>query len=64
MPAGRTNPKQPLELMTVISAPLSFMKCGMDIVGKKPTVTRQRIYMLVLNDYFTKWVEDEAFYQV
>ena len=31
------------------------MKWGMDIVG---------IYMLVLTDYFTKWVKAEAFHQV
>jgi len=40
------------------------MKWGMDIVGKMPTVPGQRTYMLALTDYFTKWVEAEAFHQV
>ena len=40
------------------------MKWGMDIVGKMPTAPGQRIYMLALTDYFTKWVEAEAFHQV
>ena len=37
------------------------MKWGMDIVRKMPTAPGQRIYMLVLTNYFAKWVEAEAF---
>ncbi len=40
------------------------MKWGIDIVGKIPTAPGQRIYKLKLTDYFTKWVEAEAFHQV
>lgn len=40
------------------------MKWRMDIVGKMPTAPGQRVYMLVLMDYFTKWVGAEAFHQV
>ena len=40
------------------------MKWGMDIVGKLPTAPGQRVYMLVVTDYFTKWIEAEAFHQV
>ena len=36
----------------------------MDIVEKILIAPDQRIYMLVLTDYFTKWVEAEAFHQV
>ena len=40
------------------------MKWGMNIVGKIPTTPGQRIYMLVLTDYFTKWVEVKAFHPI
>ena len=44
--------------------PWPFMRWGMDIVGKMPTAPGQRVFMLALTDYFTKWVEVEAFAQV
>ena len=40
------------------------MKWGMDIVGKLPTVPGQRIYMLAVTNYFTKWVKAEAYHQI
>ena len=40
------------------------MKWGMDIIGKLPTAPGQRVYMLAVIIYFTKWVEAEAFHQV
>ena len=40
------------------------MKWGMDIVGKHLTAPGQLVYMLAVIDYFTKWVEAEAFHQV
>ena len=40
------------------------MKWGMDIVGKLPTAPGQRMYMLVVTDYFTKSVEAEAYHQI
>ena len=40
------------------------MKWGIDIVGKLPTAPKQRVYMLAVTDYFTKWIEAEAFHQV
>ena len=36
----------------------------MDIVGKLPAATSGVIYMLVLTDYFTKWVEVGAYQQI
>ena len=36
----------------------------MDIVGKLPTAPGQHMYMLSVTDYFTKWVEAEAYHQV
>ncbi|XP_060969882.1 uncharacterized protein LOC133037084 [Cannabis sativa] len=44
--------------------PWPFMRWGMDIVGKMPTAPGQRVFMLALTDYFSKWVEAEAFAQV
>ena len=40
------------------------MKWGMDIVGKLPTTPGQRVYMLAVTDYFTKWVQAEAYHHV
>ena len=57
-------PNQPPERLIPITSPWPFMKWGMDIVGKMPIAPGQRIYMLALTDYFTKWVEAEAFHQV
>ena len=36
----------------------------MDIVGKLPTAPDQRVYMLAVTDYFTKWVEAKAYHQI
>ena len=43
---------------------MAFMKWQMDIVGKLPTAHGQRVYMLAVIDYFTKWVEAEAHHQI
>ena len=40
------------------------MKWGTTIVGKLPAALGQRVYMLVITDYFTKWIKAEAFHQV
>ena len=36
----------------------------MDIVGKLPPAPGQKAFLLVLMDYFSKWVEAPAFSQV
>ena len=54
----------PPEKLHSTIAPWPFMKWGMDIVGKLPTAPGQRVFMLAVTDYFTKWVEAEAFKQV
>ena len=58
---------QPAEKLSSISAPYPFMRWSMDIVG--PLVAsgsgRKKLrFLLVLTDYFTKWIEAEAFQQV
>ncbi|XP_056864128.1 uncharacterized protein LOC130511242 [Raphanus sativus] len=53
----------PTELLRTSAAPYPFMRWGMDIIGPMPN-SRQRRFILVLTDYFTKWIEAEAFSQV
>ncbi|KAL0742323.1 hypothetical protein Bca4012_083836 [Brassica carinata] len=58
---------QPAEKLSSISAPYPFMRWSMDIVG--PLVAsgsgRKKLrFLLVLTEYFTKWIEAEAFQQV
>ena len=36
----------------------------MDIVGKLLTAPDQHLYMLTVTNYFTKWVEAEAYHQI
>ena len=40
--------------------PLTFVKWSMDILDPFPNATGQRKYLLVVVNYFTKWVETEA----
>ncbi|XP_074351896.1 uncharacterized protein LOC141691048 [Apium graveolens] len=43
-----------------------FMKWGIfiKIVGKMPSASGQKVFMLAMTDYFSKWFEAEAFKQV
>ncbi|KAK4389424.1 hypothetical protein Sango_2279400 [Sesamum angolense] len=41
-------------------SPCPFSQWGMDIVGPFPLATRQRKFLLVVIDYFKKWVEAES----
>ncbi|XP_074327289.1 uncharacterized protein LOC141665208 [Apium graveolens] len=45
-------------------ADMPFMKWGMDIVGKMMPAHGQKVFMLAMTDYFSKWIEAEAFKQV
>ncbi|XP_057789181.1 uncharacterized protein LOC131006011 [Salvia miltiorrhiza] len=54
----------PPEPLTAITSPWPFMKWGMDIVSKLPTAPGQKVYMLAVTDYFSKWIEAESFHQV
>ncbi|XP_057811617.1 uncharacterized protein LOC131025850 [Salvia miltiorrhiza] len=54
----------PPEPLTAITSPWPFMKWGMDIVGKLPMAPGQKVYMLAVTDYFSKWIEAESFHQV
>ncbi|KAI3696981.1 hypothetical protein L6452_29656 [Arctium lappa] len=60
--AGMSHkPSEPLHSTLI---PWPFMKWGMDIVGKLPPAPGQKVFLLVLTDYFSKWVEAAAFSQV
>ena len=55
------KPSEPLH-STLILWP--FMRWGMDIVGKLPPAPGQKVFLLILTDYFSKWIEAAAFSQV
>ena len=44
-----------------ISSPWPFAQWGIDIVGPVPTSPTQKKLLLVATDYFSKWIEVEAF---
>ena len=46
--------------LTTISAPWPFAQWGIDIVSPLPQGRGQVKFLLVVIDYFTKWVEAEA----
>ena len=50
----------PGEKMTAIISPCPFAQWGIDIMGPLPQGKRQVKFLLVIIDYFTKWVEAEA----
>ncbi|KAL1219663.1 hypothetical protein V5N11_032314 [Cardamine amara subsp. amara] len=56
---------QPAELMSSISAPYPFMRWSMDIMGPMvPSGDNELRFVLVFTDYFTKWIEAEAYSQI
>ena len=46
--------------MNPISSPWPFAQWGLDILGPFPRATGNRRFVLVTDDYFTKWAEAEA----
>ena len=53
------NIHQPGEVLNPLSNPWPFAQWGLDIVGPFPKAVRNKKYLLVCIDYFTKWVETE-----
>ncbi|KZV51421.1 hypothetical protein F511_39680 [Dorcoceras hygrometricum] len=51
--------KRSTELLRTIISSCPFDQWGMDIVGPFPPAGRQRKFLLVAVDYFSKWVEAE-----
>lgn len=54
----------PSELLSLVSSPNSFMKLTMDIVEPLSLASGQRKVILAITDYYSKWVEADAFTQV
>jgi hypothetical protein len=46
--------------MTTIPSPWPFCQWGIDILGPFPKATGKRQFIIVVMNYFTKWVEDES----
>ncbi|XP_070025535.1 uncharacterized protein [Nicotiana sylvestris] len=58
------NMHRPTELLHPVVSPWPFMKWGMNIVGPLPQAKGKVKFLLVLTNYFTKWVEAGAFKQI
>ncbi|KAK3033199.1 hypothetical protein RJ639_036991 [Escallonia herrerae] len=50
----------PVAPLTSIASPMPFAVWGMDLLGPFPMASRQRRFVIVAIDYFTKWTEAES----
>lgn len=55
---------KPVEKLHPTITPWPFMRWGMDIVDKLPQALGQKVFMLALTDYFSKWIEADSLTQV
>ena len=53
--------KSPVQDLVSISSPWPFAQWGIDIVGLFPIAPAQKKLLLVTMDYFSKWIEGDAF---
>ena len=62
-PCQRMSPilKLPVQDLVSISSPWPFAQWGIAIVGPLPTAPAQKKLLLVATDYFSKWIEADAF---
>ena len=62
-PCQRMSPvlKSPVQDLVSISSPWQFAQWGIDIVGPFPIVPAQKKLLLIATDYFSKWIEADAF---
>ena len=51
----------PSEVLNPITSPWPFALWGMDIVGPLPIAATQKKFLLVVTDYFSKWVKAEVY---
>lgn len=51
----------PSKVLSSVMSSWSFVLWGMDIVGPLLVVVVQKKFLLVATDYFSKWVEAEAY---
>ena len=54
-------PHIPAETLHSVTSPWPFAQWGMDIVGLFPTAAAQKKFLLFATNYFSKWVEVEAY---
>ena len=55
---------QPGEPLHSVLSPWLFMKWGMDIVGLLPPAPGKVRFLLILTDYFSKWVEAGSYQKI
>ncbi|XP_059670631.1 uncharacterized protein LOC132316139 [Cornus florida] len=55
---------QPAEDLHAMTNPWPFAQWGIDMVGLLPKTVEQKEYMLLVIDYFTKWVKADAYSSV
>ena len=62
-PYHRMSPimRSPMQDLISISSPCPFAQWGIDIVGPFPTAPAQKKLLLAATDYFSKWIEVDAF---
>ena len=62
-PYQRMSPilKSPVQDLVSISSPWPFAQWGIDIVGPLSLALAQKKLLLVATDYFSKWIEVDAF---
>ncbi|KAL0416231.1 UNVERIFIED_CONTAM: hypothetical protein Slati_3455000 [Sesamum latifolium] len=54
---------QPAALMQPLESPCPFDQWRLDLIGPFPQAMGQRKFLILVVDYFTKWVETEPFSQ-
>lgn len=54
------NIHQQGRILNLISSPWPFAQWRIDIVGPFPRATRNKRFVIMATNYFTKWVEVEA----
>ena len=54
----------PSEVLNPVTSPWPFVLWEMDIVGPLPVIIAQKKFMLVATNYFSKWVEVEAYVSI
>ena len=65
-PCQRMSPilKSSVQDLVSISSPWLFAQWGIDIVGSFPNAPAQKKLLLVAMDYFSKWIEADAFVSI
>ena len=52
------------EVLNLVTSPWLFTQWGMDIVDLLPIATTQKRFLLVATNYFSKWVEANAYVSI